>query len=730
MKKKILSVLLAAILLLSLMPTAVFATESTNYGLYIGGVQVTENNKGDLVTAINNAVGATVATGSASYTPATEDEPATLVLNNFNYKGNGYEYDVWYDCNYYAAIYTLEDLNIILQGENSIACMPTEEDYSIAVYCEATLTVSGNSTGALKISDVDDGVFAYYVTIEDAILEVSSIFCGIYGEDIIIDNSEVKIKCEEEGIYVWEDITIIDSIVDVLAEDCALNCAPTFVGEHKVYTGFAVGMYEYTEDKADDWVYKTYHVLIVKGEVDVYPLWIGEEQFTENNLTFSDGNGGTATYTPATEDAPATLTLNNFNLSGEGVLSTGLERWRAYSLITSTEEELNIVLKGENSVICTGTGDEYSDFYAITGWNITFLGSGGNDSLTVSGGSLGIDALSVTVENCTLEAVGGLCAIADIWSGPIVSNLKGSYVVYAGTADDHPVADATDPLTYDNLYIKFVPTYTVTYVVDDEVVHTEVVEQGKDATAPEIPAKEGYDKTAPKWDNDGKSISSDITITAVYTKNEPGKYKDATPESNVGGGKLTEAIETLKEKIPFTSEEKGQIEFGADVEIWLEVKDASDSVSNTDKEEIEKMLGDSSGALYLDISVFKKIGDNEASRLSQLNDKVQISIKLDDNYINTDENVTRTYSIIHVHNGTAEIITPEFDEASKTLTFMTDRFSTYALVYSDEVTTPPTDVPETGDNSQPVFWGLCMSLSLLAAAALLLCAKRTHLMQR
>ena len=157
-------------------------------------------------------------------------------------------------------------------------------------------------------------------------------------------------------------------------------------------------------------------------------------------------------------------------------------------------------------------------------------------------------------------------------------------------------------------------------------------------------------------------------------------------------------------------------------------------------------------ALYLDIAMFKQVGENEASRLTQLGDRVQICFKLADSLINTDKNVTRTYSIIRVHNGKAEIITPVFDAATKTLTFETDRFSTYAVVYTDvenvppteettppteettppaqettpptEETTPPADTPATGDSFHMMLWATMLVLSVAALIVLLAERKR------
>ena len=58
--------------------------------------------------------------------------------------------------------------------------------------------------------------------------------------------------------------------------------------------------------------------------------------------------------------------------------------------------------------------------------------------------------------------------------------------------------------------------YTVTYKADGEIVSTQTVGHGKEATTPTVPAKDGY---TGKWDYDGKNVTSDIIINAVYTEN-------------------------------------------------------------------------------------------------------------------------------------------------------------------------------------------------------------------
>ncbi|MDY3920316.1 MAG: MBG domain-containing protein [Candidatus Limivivens sp.] len=225
--------------------------------------------------------------------------------------------------------------------------------------------------------------------------------------------------------------------------------------------------------------------------------------------------------------------------------------------------------------------------------------------------------------------------------------------------------------------------YTVTYVADGVTISTQQIGYGKNAAAPEIPAKAGYNKTAPRWDKDGRNITADTTITAVYVENEPGEFQNTTPADNAGGAKLKEDTEALKKAVPLTAEEQKLIHTGADVKIWLEVKDISATVSAKDVSLVSTKLNGSTAGMYLDVNLYKQVGTNPPEKITRLNQKVTITFALPERIINTDSNVTRTYQVIRVHNQSAEVLDVVPDAKNNTLSFATDRFSTCAVAYKD-----------------------------------------------
>ena len=86
-----------------------------------------------------------------------------------------------------------------------------------------------------------------------------------------------------------------------------------------------------------------------------------------------------------------------------------------------------------------------------------------------------------------------------------------------------------------------VKTYTVTFKsgYDGSTITTKTVEEGKSATAPIAPVIEGYRFTG--WDKDFSNVTSDLTVTAQYEKDDNGSDSRVNlfPSFIYGGWKCT-----------------------------------------------------------------------------------------------------------------------------------------------------------------------------------------------
>lgn len=189
-------------------------------------------------------------------------------------------------------------------------------------------------------------------------------------------------------------------------------------------------------------------------------------------------------------------------------------------------------------------------------------------------------------------------------------------------------------------------------------------------------------------------------------------HKEVEKGENAPETRLSMAEEEI-ENLLLTEEEKQQVAGGVDIKIILTVEDAGSSVSEEDRAAVDGALGSYTTGQYLDISLFKVVGDNQ-SRIPETARKIRITIAVPEG-LKALEGV-QEYAVIRVHNGEVSIL-PDLDSDADTITIETDRFSTYVIVYQDgaeaaandsaQNTTaaanqaPPKDnEPKTGDSTQ------------------------------
>lgn len=170
---------------------------------------------------------------------------------------------------------------------------------------------------------------------------------------------------------------------------------------------------------------------------------------------------------------------------------------------------------------------------------------------------------------------------------------------------------------------------------------------------------------------------------------EPGKT-EGNVESKGDAPKIDNAEDIAKKieaSVELTDEEKASIAAGSNISVSLII---NDEVKTEEKELVEKNLSSlvengNIGQIF-DISIIKKIGDGEAVS-AQVNKEVTLQIAVPEKLLNKDSNIERTYKIIRVHNGEVTVLDSDkcqFNEKTGVITFKTDKFSTYAIVYTDK----------------------------------------------
>lgn len=126
-----------------------------------------------------------------------------------------------------------------------------------------------------------------------------------------------------------------------------------------------------------------------------------------------------------------------------------------------------------------------------------------------------------------------------------------------------------------------------------------------------------------------------------------------------------------------------QIASGKDVDLWLE---STREVSDDDAALIQAQLDD-----YLPITSFKLAsywqvdGEAPVKGAAQTRDDamVQISLALPNSAVNADPSITRTYKVICVYDGKAQVIPATFDPSDNTLRFRTNRLASFGLACKD-----------------------------------------------
>ena len=192
----------------------------------------------------------------------------------------------------------------------------------------------------------------------------------------------------------------------------------------------------------------------------------------------------------------------------------------------------------------------------------------------------------------------------------------------------------------------------------------------------------------------GKTTTKEIPVTAG--ENGSGDVTVESADENAYTGKLSDESDVAN-KVTLTNTEQQAILNGDELVITLTVEDVKETVKAEDKTAIESKLEDKKLGTYLDINLLKQVGSNEPEKIRELKGKIKIAFVVPETL--RGEAGKRTYTILRLHDDVVDTIVPVYDEETHTLTFETDRFSTYALAYEDTSVAAP---PATGDATSVV----------------------------
>ena len=169
--------------------------------------------------------------------------------------------------------------------------------------------------------------------------------------------------------------------------------------------------------------------------------------------------------------------------------------------------------------------------------------------------------------------------------------------------------------------------------------------------------------------------------------------KEDTPDTSIEGSK-DEVINSV-----LTEDEIKAVNDGAKVEVSFDISNIEKTVTDSDKRLIDDKLkaGEKIGTI-LDIALNKTV-DGNTNSVHELNSAITLKVAVPDSIVNKDAAIQREYGVIRIHNGVSENIDATYNAEDNTITFATDRFSTYAIVYSDTVkSTEDNNKPTTDDN--------------------------------
>lgn len=452
---------------------------------------------------------------------------------------------------------------------------------------------------------------------------------------------------------------------------------------------------------------------------------------TINGGTFSGG------LNTIKNDDYGQLTINNGTF--ENVSQAALLNWNIATVNggTFTSDNSNVILNGRlddtmDQGILTITGGK---FVAAKGKDvIAKMGDGNDDSLkgvTIRGGTYSSDVSQYVDSGYNVHYVDGEYIIAPMTTKITLSSAQenihvGDSLTLKATVEP---SDSLDAVTWSSSDSKVATVdangkvtaigagkATITAKAGNQTATCEVTvyEVESDVEVPVIDTSKPVDEVTVGINDEESQKNISDTLTSIVDDIANGKEVTSVND---------ETVKNIKKAL-----DDGQV-----ISTEVQVTSVEETEVNAqDKKVLEDHIDENVNiAQYLDINILVKADDQVIGEINQLNKEITFTVAIPEDLMKDG----RTFYIIRVHDGKAETLETVENEDG-TLTFKTDKFSTYALAYKDAQESTKTPIqpgqpqddikgetakePKTGDTSNIALYGAMALISLGLVGAIVL----------
>ena len=600
-----------------------------------------------------------------------------------------------------------------------------------------TLNTNGGTINSGNITTYEEGTGA---TLPTDVTKEGYTFAGWYDNDGLTGNAVTSISTTDTGdktFYAkWTPITYTITYENLLdgTNPNTINSytieSPTITFENPTRTGYtgswnpssiesgstgnktitaAWGINKYTV------TFKDYNgtVLKTQNDVEYNTSATAPTDPTRAGYTFT---GWDKALTNITEDTTitATYSINSYTVT-----------WTNYD---DTVLKTDTVDYGETPAYTGATPTKPADAqytYTFVGWTPTINTVTGDVTYkaTYTNAKNKYTVKWLNYDNTVLQEGTVDFGVTPEYTGTTPTKPADEQYTYTFLSWTPVVVPVVDNVVYIATYNNTVNKYTIKFVDEDGTeISSAEYEYGtsaNDIVKPNDPTKDAtaeYTYTFAGWDSEVTDVMGNKTYKATYTQTEIKKddgekavstdVKKDEKSPEVKAANLTDefAESTLSNEEKTAIDEAINNGEDVNVDVYLEIKDISDAISPSDKEKIKASTTNADNIEYFDISVFKEIsisGQSQgATSIHELTTPLKLTIGVPKSFPAVADGYKRTYVVLRLHDGSVTVL-PTTLNADGTLSFETDKFSTYALAYTDtkkeEVTTetPTTETPTT-----------------------------------